>query len=100
VNSRQKGVRGELEWRDYLRARGYEAERGQQHAGGNDSPDVRHSVPGHHFEVKRQERLDIRKWYEQAVRDARAGETPVVAFRQNRGPWMVLLSADQYFDGL
>lgn len=52
-NSRAKGVRGELAWRDELRAMGFCAERGQQHAGGRDSPDVRcPDLPNIHFEVK------------------------------------------------
>ena len=40
INSRAKGARGERMWRDQLRAEGYTAKRGQQHAGGQDSPDV------------------------------------------------------------
>jgi hypothetical protein len=40
VNSRQKGARGERQWRDELRADGYEARRGQQFCGSAESPDV------------------------------------------------------------
>ncbi len=52
-NSRAKGKRGELAWRDELRAMGFQAERGQQRAGGTDSPDVKcPDLPNVHFEVK------------------------------------------------
>ena len=37
INSRRKGIRGELDCRNLLREFGYEARRGQQHAGGTDS---------------------------------------------------------------
>ena len=36
MNSREKGKRGERQWRDELRANGYDARRGQQFSG---SPD-------------------------------------------------------------
>lgn len=50
--SRDKGARGEREFRDLLREHGFEARRGQQFAGGNDSPDVVTDLPCH-VEVKR-----------------------------------------------
>jgi len=40
MNSREKGKRGERQWRDELRANGYAARRGQQFSGSPDSPDV------------------------------------------------------------
>ncbi len=40
VNSRQKGARGERQWRDELRAHGFQARRGQQFSGPPESPDV------------------------------------------------------------
>ena len=40
MNSRAKGARGERLWRDELRKEGFTARRGQQFAGGTDSPDV------------------------------------------------------------
>ena len=50
MNSRNKGKRGELEWRDVIRSHGYEARRGQQFSGSPDSPDVVTDLP-YHFEV-------------------------------------------------
>jgi Holliday junction resolvase len=40
MNSREKGKRGERQWRDELRAQGFAARRGQQFSGSPDSPDV------------------------------------------------------------
>jgi len=71
MNSREKGKRGERQWRDELRAQGFEARRGQQFAGSPDSPDVVcDSLPWAHFEVKAVERLNIEDAMEQARRDS------------------------------
>ena len=93
INSRAKGKVGELEARDLLRRFGFTAKRGQQNAGGVDSPDIIHNIPGVHFEVKRVERLNIDTAMAQAVRDA--GEnTPCVLHRRNKGKWMATIPAD------
>lgn len=105
MNSRAKGVDGELEWRDVLRAFGFEAERGQQHAGGAGSQDVRHNVPGVHFEVKLRRTFDPYEWLAQAKRDAGA-LLPVVACRRTnqtkpgkpRLPWLVVLDAEDFLN--
>jgi len=52
INSRQKGKRGEREAAAFLRSLGFEARRGQQFAGGGDSPDVVTSLSNVHIEVK------------------------------------------------
>lgn len=94
-HSRDKGARGEREFAELLRGHGIEAERGRQHSGGSDSPDVRHALNGLHFEVKRCERLQLWQALEQAQADA--GErVPVVAHRSNRRSWVVVLSADDF----
>src|SRR5215831_13204515 len=70
MNSREKGKRGERQWRDELRANGYAARRGQQFCGSAESPDVVcDSLPWIHFEVKAVERLNIEEAMEQARRD-------------------------------
>lgn len=98
MNSRSKGARGEREWRDQLRAAGFEAIRGQQFAGGADSPDVRcPDLPRCHFEVKRVEALNVSKAIEQAIRDSGPEQMPVVAHKRNRGPWLVTMLADDWF---
>lgn len=121
INSRQKGVDGELEFRDVLRSYGFEAKRGQQHAGGSDSADVRHSIPGIHFEVKRVQAGNPYKWLEQARRDAVSGlvastvegpgtgsgsgeaggagqRVPVIAHRKNHKQWIAVLDMDAFID--
>ena len=47
--------------------------------------------PGVHFEVKRVENLNVWAAHEQATRDARDGEVPVVAMRRNRSSWLAVL---------
>lgn len=99
MNSRQKGARGEREWRDQLRANGYTARRGQQFAGGTDSPDVicAELASVLHFEVKRVQALNLEAAYEQAQRDAGSGRHPVVAHRKNGKPWLVSMGAETFF---
>lgn len=95
MNSRQKGKRGELELAAVLRAHGYSARRGQQYAGANGDADVV-GLPGVHIECKRVERLNLDAAMAQAVRDARAGEVPVVMHRRNRGQWMATLRLEDF----
>lgn len=94
VNACRKGKAGERAAAKALRAAlGLDASRGQQHAGGDDSPDVRHDLAGVHFEVKRVERLNLAAAVSQAARDA--GEcVPVVLHRTNRQPWLVTVRLD------
>lgn len=98
---RDRGARGERMLRDLLRARGWPAERGQQRAGGGDSPDVKGGPPGFHFEVKFTERFQALAAYRQALEDASTAQPPnrpVVAWKRARGPWMALLSLDDLLD--
>ncbi len=108
MNSREKGKRGERQWRDELRANGYAARRGQQFSGSPDSPDVVcESLPWIHFEVKAVERLNIEEAMEQARRDAgksgvRAAwfRVPIVAHRRRFRPWLVTMEAETFFQFL
>ncbi len=100
MNSREKGKRGERQWRDELRANGYMARRGQQFSGSPDSPDVVCDELGWlHFEVKAVERLNIEDAMDQARRDAGA-KTPVVAHRRNFRRWLVTMGAETFFQFL
>ncbi len=97
MNSREKGKRGERQWRDELRAYGYHARRGQQYAGGGDSPDVVcDELSFFHFEVKAVERLNIEDAMDQARRDGEA-KTPVVAHKRCHRPWLVTMDAATFF---
>jgi len=112
MNSREKGKRGERQWRDVLRAHGYTARRGQRFAGSAESADVIcGDLPWAHFEVKAVERLNIEDAMEQARCDARRigksegrgpkseeGErVPVVAHRRRFRRWLVTMEAEAFF---
>jgi Holliday junction resolvase len=97
MNSREKGKRGERQWRDELRAQGYAARRGQQFSGSPDSPDVvSDDLHWIHFEVKAVERLNIEDAMDQARRDC-GGKVPVVAHRRNFRAWLVTMTAEVFF---
>lgn len=99
INGCKKGKAGEREFRDVLREEGFEAKRGQQHAGGVDSPDVVCPALAHlHFEVKRVEALNVGKAMAQAVRDAGGVKLPVVAHRKNRDKdWLITMRSRDWF---
>jgi Holliday junction resolvase len=103
MNSREKGKRGERQWRDELRANGFHARRGQQFAGSPDSPDVVcEELDWIHFEVKAIERLNIEDAMDQARRDGGASrtghqKTPVVAHRRSHRRWLVTMDAEFFF---
>lgn len=89
--SRDKGKAGERELARLLTAEGFEARRGAQHRGGDDSPDVIcPSLPGLHWEVKRCQRLRLYDALDQARRDA-GDHLPVVAHRANGRQWLAIL---------
>ena len=95
INSRQKGARYERHIAQVLREHGFTAERGQQHAGGQDSPDVKHNLHGIHFEAKHVEKLNIWEALQQAERDA-GDNIPVVVFKRNRSKDYVALSLHDF----
>ena len=92
INSNRKGKAGEREAAAAISAvLGVAARRGQQFSGGEDSPDIVVDIPGVHFEVKRTNRLQIRKAVAQAAADAGSDNIPVVLHRWDRGPWLVVV---------
>jgi hypothetical protein len=100
MNSREKGKRGERQWRDELRANGYAVRRGQQFAGSPDSPDVIcDDLAWVHFEVKGVERLNIEEAMDQARRDA-GQKVAVVAHRRSFRRWLVTMDAETFFQFL
>lgn len=90
TNSRQKGARAERQLAKELRKFGYEARRGQQYSGANGDADVT-GLEKIHIECKHVERLNIHDAMEQAKRDAREGEKPVVMHKKNRTEWLVTM---------
>ncbi|AFZ66086.1 hypothetical protein [Deinococcus peraridilitoris] len=90
VNGCLKGKEGEREVARALTALGHPAERGQQHAGGQDSPDVKcPSLNRFHLEVKFTKTCQLfstkrlAEWDAQAKRDAGPQQVPVVVHRWN-----------------
>ena len=96
INSRQKGKTGELEVAKILREHGYDARRGQQFHGGQDSPDVI-GIPGYHIEVKRTEHFNLYDALEQSKRDA-GTDKPIVIHRKNRGEWVVIQPLEDWLN--
>ena len=45
------------------------------------------------IEIKRQETLRLRDWWKQTCRQAGDGQIPVLFYRKNRTPWMVIKPA-------
>lgn len=96
TNGRAKGARGEREaakaWVDAMESAGLKAtaRRGQQFAGGTESPDVVTNFQGIHLEVKRVERGNPYGWMEQAVRDA-GHKLPIVLHRRNGEDWLAIV---------
>ena len=97
VNSNAKGKRGERELSAWLREKGIEARRGVQYSGGDDSPDIVHSIPNLHIECKRVETLSLYPAMKQACEDA--GELiPSVWHRRNNKEWLVVLRAEDFVE--
>lgn len=96
TNSKIKGKKGELEIAHYLQDQGYDSHRGQQYCGSNGDADVI-GVPGLHIEVKRTEKCHPYVYLDQAKKDARNDETPIVVHRQSRKPWIVIMDMDDFF---
>lgn len=90
VNSREKGARYERELAGQFREYGFDARRGQQYSGANGDADVV-GLPGLHIEAKRREKMQLYDWMAQSVRDARAGELPVVMHRASRCETLVTM---------
>lgn len=90
--SRTKGKVGEREAVKMLRTLyGIEARRTAQRCGRDGMPDIE-SIPGIHLEVKRRAAIAAEEFLEQARRDAKASEAPVVFMRADRSRrWMVLV---------
>jgi hypothetical protein len=98
MNSRNKGKVGEREFAALLREHGFDARRGQQFAGGADSPDVvSDALAWLHVEVKRVQNLNLTDACVQASGDS-GGKPWVVAHRRNHAPWLITLRAELFFE--
>ena len=99
AKSRRKGKTGELEAAALFREHGFDARRGRQYQGGQDSPDLVTELDDHfHMEIKRTERLSLYDAVEQASRDAGDERVPVVLHRRNHCDWLVVMRAEDWFE--
>ena len=96
MNSRDKGARGERELAAKLKEHGFNAYRGVQYHGGENSPDVV-CFTDIHIECKRVETLNIDKAMEQAMRDC-GKKKPAVFHRRNGKPWKVTMLLDDWIE--
>ena len=104
-HSRQKGKRGEREAvkiaRDYLYAdRAWRTAQFMGKDGGQ--ADVQDVLPGFHVEVKWYATMALYGILDQAVRDMKAGELPLLMLRADKRPWMLCIRAedvDEFVNG-
>lgn len=97
MNSKQKGKRGELELSHKLQELGFTTRRTAQYNGkeqGSLADLV--GIDGVHIECKRVEKLNIDTAMEQAIRDSKADEEPMVFHRKNGKPWYVTMSLEAW----
>ena len=102
VNSRRKGKDGELALVRKLKEYGYDVRRGQQYSGANGDADVI-GIDHLHIECKftANGHGNTYDWIEQAVRDKREDEIPVVMHKKvsnsDRGnEWLVTIRLDDF----
>ena len=98
--SREKGKRGERELASLCRQHGYEVNRTAQFRGNTGAAGDCEGLPGIHIEVKRTEHLRLYDALAQARHDAEAegtGKLPAVFHRKNDSPWVVIMSAEDWF---
>lgn len=96
MNSRTKGKRAELEIASILRGYGYEARRTAQYCGNTGEASDVVGVDGLHIEVKRREQFSDEPSLQQAERDARKGEIPIVFYRRSREKWKATMRMDMF----
>lgn len=91
---REKGKRGERLAAQALSALGYASSRGVQFHGGPESPDIKTSIEGIHFEVKFVEREQVRVWMRQAQEES-GGNVPVLLHKRSREQWLLTVPLER-----
>ena len=88
---RRKGKRVELLVAAELRALGFTgSRRGQQRAGGPESPDIADAIDGCHIEVKGGDGASMHAALRQSQRDSRGALVPLVLIRRDRKPTLAV----------
>lgn len=99
MNSKQKGSRGERMLRDVWIKHGFEnAHRSQQYSGkGESSADIEGISPELHIECKvGYSYKTIYDFINQAVRDAKENEIPIVNCKMDRMEWLCILRLEDF----
>jgi len=92
TDSRRKGKDGELELAKLIRDQfGVDARRGQQFAGGPDSPDLVTDFDALHIECKRLKRCGVYKYMDQSRDDSAALQIPTVWLRADGEEWLTII---------
>lgn len=95
MNSKQKGNRGERELANLLKTYGFNTRRGVQYNGRQGDADVV-GINGMHIECKRCQQVKDEAFLQQAERDARKGDMPVVMYRRNHEKWKATMRLDHF----
>ena len=101
MNSKKKGSRGERDCRDVWRKHGYEeAHRSQQFSGrGESAADIEGVDPRLHIEVKSgYSYKTVYAFLEQAIRDAKEGQIPIVNCKMDRKEWLCVMRLDDFIE--
>lgn len=102
MNSKQKGSRGERALRDVWKKHGYEdAHRSQQYSGkGESSADIEGIDPRLHIECKvgYNGYSRLYDFLEQAKRDAKEGQIPIVNCKMDRRKWLAVLDLEDFIE--
>lgn len=94
--SREKGKRFERQLASKLRDYGFEdCKRGQQYCGANGDADVI-GLPNVHIEAKHVEKMELYKWMEQSINDAKRGELPAVFHKKNNADILVTMRLEDW----
>lgn len=95
MNSKRKGSAGERELAKKLRTYGYDTRRSVQYNGMQGEADIV-GIDGLHIECKRCEQVRDEVFLQQAERDAKKNEIPVVMYRRNGEKWKANMRLDMF----
>jgi hypothetical protein len=93
--SHRKGGRAEAALVEALRAAGWITARRNFRSGAHGGGDITGGPTDTHWECKCVEALNVWKALDQAQRDARPTDLPVVAFKRNRSSWYAAIPLNE-----
>lgn len=100
INSKQKGARFERKLAAIFRDYGYvDSRRTAQYCGNTGEASDVVGLPGIHIEAKHQERMELYKWMEQAIRDSKgSGNIPAVFHKKNNADILVSVRLEDFMN--